>query len=293
MEKKKYTSLIQEAKTFDELESLKQGFLQECSAQYNRIAVANTLSKITNFGDAKAMFESTLPSLMKVKGGKTLINKFAKTIKENKSLKTLYAYHEGLKDNVNVDAKKNYITEALAISEPVNTNEYETGLSKIVNLVTESFKLIGVDAVLANVKHDEKAQMLGESLVYLASTKKNIRNLNEYISHLNRVSDNLVENTVPTINTNSTLEEIVAEMKGSLTTTSLDSIFESENKAQAFNDAKTVCLEMISAQKEYVNDDELRAKLNEMENKLNKKVYNYDTYTKDMLYMTELQEVLK
>lgn len=293
MEKIQYKKLIQTAKTFDELEALKEGFLNECKLQSDKIAVANMIGQIKNFGDAKAMFESTIPSLLKMKGGKALINKFATIVKENHSLKTLYAYHEGLKSNTNTDAKKNYITEALAISQPIDKDVYLTGVKKIVSLIAEAFKLIGNETILETVKHDTNSQMLGESLVYLATTKKNIKNLNEYISHINRVSDNITENTVPTINVDATLEEIVSEMRGKINANSVDSIFEATNKEEAFATAKKACLNMIAAQKNLAGDTDVRNKLNEMEQKLAKKTYDFNSYTKDMLYMTELQEVLK
>ena len=293
MEKIQYKKLIQTAKTFDELEALKEGFLNECKLQSDKIAVANMIGQIKNFGDAKAMFESTIPSLLKMKGGKALINKFATIVKENHSLKTLYAYHEGLKSNTNTDAKKNYITEALAISQPIDKDVYMTGVKKIVSLIAEAFKLIGNETILETVKHDTNSQMLGESLVYLATTKKNIKNLNEYISHINRVSDNITENTVPTINVDATLEEIVSEMRGKINANSVDSIFEATNKEEAFATAKKACLNMIATQKNLAGDTDVRNKLNEMEQKLAKKTYDFNSYTKDMLYMTELQEVLK
>lgn len=293
MNKNQYKTIIQKAKSFDELETLKENFLNECSVQYNKIAVANMLGQITNFGDAKAMFESTIPTLLKTKGGKKLINKFASIVKENKSLKTLYALHEGLNRSNDADAKKNYITEALTITKPISTDMYMTGVKNIVSLVAEAFRLIGDDAVLQTVKHDNNSKMLGESLVYLATTKKNIKNLNEYITHINRVSENITESKDHIYNIDATLEEIVSEMKEKTTTNAVDSIFETEDKEQSFAMAKKACLDIIASQKRNAVDNDIYNKLNEMETKLSKKNYNFDSYTKDMLYMTELQEVLK
>lgn len=293
MNKNQYKTIIQKAKSFDELEALKENFLNECSVQYNKIAVANMLGQITNFGDAKAMFESTIPMLLKTKGGKKLINKFASIVKENKSLKTLYALHEGLNRSDSADAKKNYITEALTITKPISTDMYMSGVKNIVSLVAEAFKLLGDNIVLQTVKHDNKSQMLGESLVYLATTKKNIKNLNEYITHMNRVSENITESENCTYNIDTTLEELVSEMKEKTSSNTVDSIFETDNKEKSFATAKKVCLEMIASQKSTATDNDIYNKLNEMEAKLSKKTYNFDSYTKDMLYMTELQEVLK
>lgn len=293
MNKNQYKTIIQKAKSFDELEALKENFLNECSVQYNKIAVANMLGQITNFGDAKAMFESTIPMLLKTKGGKKLINKFASIVKENKSLKTLYALHEGLNRSESADAKKNYITEALTITKPISTDMYMSGVKNVVSLIAEAFKLLGDNIVLQTVKHDNKSQMLGESLVYLATTKKNIKNLNEYITHMNRVSENITESENCTYNIDATLEELVSEMKEKTSSNTVDSIFETDNKEKSFATAKKVCLEMIASQKSTATDNDIYNKLNEMEAKLSKKNYNFDSYTKDMLYMTELQEVLK
>ena len=50
---------------------------------------------------------------------------------------------------------------------------------------------------------------------------------------------------------------------------------------------------MINNQKSLTQDKEVLFKLTEMENKLQNKNYSYDTFTKDVFYMKELQDVLK
>ena len=293
MEKKNYKTLVQNAKTFVELENIKNDFLNECAKQHDLIAVSQITENIKNFGDAKAIFECITPSLLKVKGGKTLINKYAKVIKENQSLKTLYAYHEGINANKTALEKKNYITEALSISNPINTVEYANGMAKIINVLTEGFALIGAETVLKTVKTNTQTSLVSESMYYLASQKKNLKNLNEYIAHINAVSDNIVENVTPSINVNTTLEDIVSEMKGKISNNTIDEIFTTENKEVTFAENKKVCLEMISQQKMMTTDNDVRLKLHEMESKLKEKRYDFNSYTKDMLYMSELQEVLK
>jgi hypothetical protein len=128
---------------------------------------------------------------------------------------------------------------------------------------------------------------------FYMQTKKNIKNINEYITHMNRVSENITESENCTYNIDATLEELVSEMKEKTSSNTVDSIFETDNKEKSFATAKKVCLEMIASQKSTATDNDIYNKLNEMEAKLSKKNYNFDSYTKDMLYMTELQEVLK
>lgn len=293
MKNTNYKQIIQQANTLAELENIKNDFISECQKRESKIKVSEMLHKIDNFGLAKNVFESITTSLLSKKGGKGLINKYVSIIKENNSLKTLYAYHEGLNENETSISKKSYITEALSIATPIDNKEYIKGVGQIINLISESFKLLGDDFVLNNIKIDENAKMLGDSLVYLSTTKKTIKNINEYISHINKVTDTIVENNVKTINVDSTLEEIVSEMNKKNDNVNINEIFSVEDKESVFKNTKNICIEMISYQKKQNSDNEIVGKLNEMEEKLSKKEYNYDTFTKDMLYMTELQEVLK
>lgn len=293
MKNKTYMEKILKANTLEELSQVKASFLSECKKREQRIAVSNILSKVDNFCGAKAMFESLIVPLMGKKEGKNLINKYTKTIKENKSLKTLYTYYEGLNENNSVDSKKAYITEALSLTTPINYNEYVKGVGNIVSIISEAFNMLGDEYVLNNVSNDDKAKLIGESLVYLATTKKNIKNLNEYMSHIDNVSDNIVENTLKDINVDLSLEDIVSEIKKTNENVLINDIFNTDDKEKTFTESKKLCLKMIEEQKSHTKDSEITDKLNEMYNKLSKKEYTFETFTTDMIYMSELQEVLK
>jgi hypothetical protein len=293
MKQTNYMQTISKANTLEELTQIKESFLSECKKREQTILVSNILGQINDFCGAQAIFESMIVPLMGKKGGKNLINKYTKVIKENKSLKTIYAYNEGLKENKTTDAKKAYITEALSLSAPIHYNEYVKGVGEVVSLISEAFKMLGNDYILENVSYDNKAESIGSSLLYLSTTKKNIRNLNEYISHIDNVSENITESKDVTVNVDLSLDEIVSEMTQKVKNTDVDNIFNTDNKEKTFCEAKNVCLTMIKNQKEQTNDEEISAKLTEMETKLIKKQYTFETFTKDMLYMTELQEVLK
>ena len=288
-----YIQIIKSIKNMDEMNELKNNFLNECKKHENKIAVSNILHNIDNFCSAKTIFETLAPSLLSKKNGKNIINKYVNIIKENKSLKTIYAYYEGLKYNKTPETKKNYIVEALSISKPINYNEYVKGVGDILNVISESFKLLGYDYVLENIKNDVSSSTINESLLYLSTTKKNIKNLNEYISHLNKVTNDINESKTNDINVNLSLEEVVSEMNAKINTDNIDSIFTTENKEGSFKECKDICLEMIKKQKNNTTDNEIISKLLEMETKLLKKQYVYETFTKDMIYMKELQEVLK
>lgn len=293
METKKYSkNMIQNVNTLEELNVLKSNFLNECTKREQTINVANLLSKITNFGCAKTMFESMIPSLLPKKEGKKIIKNYVNIIKENKSLKTIYSYYEGLNENKNSDAKKTFILEALTIGKPINYNEYVLGVGKVINLISESFKILGNEFVLNNVSLNESSKSIGDSLVYLTTTKKTVKNLNEYFSHIDNVCDNIITETKENINVDATLEELVAEMHNKRNS-SMNNIFETDNKKESFDKEKNKCLKMISNQIKENTDKDILTKLVEMENKLSRKNYQFETFTKDMLYMNELQEVLK
>ena len=291
----KYTNYMQNlsnATTVEEVSQIKETFLAECKKREQKILVSNILGKVDNFCTAQNMFESMIVPLMKEKGGKQLINKYVKVIKENTSLKTLYAYSEGLKDNNTSDTKKAYITEALSLSNPIKYNEYVKGVGNIVNLIAEAFAILGDEYVLENVSYDENRGAIGNSLLYLASTKKNIKNLNEYISHMDVVSEIITENKTNSVDIDLTLGEIVSEMTQKMNS-NVENIFSTDNKEKTFCECKEMCLNLINQQIQKNSDKEVLDKLHEMENKLTNKHYVFETFTKDMLYMTELQEVLK
>lgn len=292
METKYNTTMIHKANTLEELETLKNNFLNECTKREQKIKVSNLLHKISDFGCAKTIFESMIPSLLSKKEGKSIINKYVKTIKENKSLKTIYSYYEGLNENKTADSKKTYIIEALSIGTPVHYNEYVDGVGKMINLISESFKVLGDDFVLKNVSLDEKSKLIGESLLYLSTTKKSVKNLNEYFSHIDTVCENIVKENKENINLDLTLSELVSEMHNKKNE-DLNKIFNNENKEEIFKEEKNKCLNLLHKQIKENTDKEVVNRLTEMETKLNEKYYKFDTFTKDMLYMNELQEVLK
>lgn len=293
MKKNEYKKIIQETKTLSELDKLKKDFLLECSKREQKINVAEIISNISNFGVAKHIFESIITPLLSKKEGKKIINNYVKVIKENKSLKTLYAYYDLLKNAQNSDKKKTYITEALSMAKPINNEEYINGLGKLINVIIEGFNVLGDEYIVNNVKSDEKSKKICESLIYLSTTKKNIKNLNEYMNHIDKVSDIVTESIENDIDIDKTLKEIIDDVKEQPLKENIDNIFQTDDKEKTFDENKTICMEMISKQKENnKNNPEVTSKLNEIESKLNKKNYTFESFTKDILYMKELQEVL-
>lgn len=290
--KNKYTQELKNINSLEELNIFKEEFLNECEIRAKKISVSNILNQIDNFCSAKTIFESMIIPLMKKNEGKKLINKYIKTIKENKSIKTIYAYYEGINNNKKPEDKRTYIVEALSITKPIHYNEYVKGVGDIIKIIVESFKLLGDEFVLNNIEINEKNKQINESLIYLSTTQKNIKNLNEYHSHINNLTNEIHE-TTNVININSTLEEIISEMKKNVNDFNIKNILETDNKEKTFKENKQICLEMIEKQKKINTDIDVISKLDEIESKLSKKEYVYETYTKDMLYMSDLQEILK
>lgn len=290
---KKYIQVIQGTKTLSDLNQIKEDFLAECKKHECKIMVSNLLGSIDNFCSAKHIFETMAIPLMSKRGGKKLINNYTKIIKENESLRTLYAYHEGLTDNDNSNAKKAYITEALVIGNPVKHSEYIKGIGDLIGIISEAFKLLGDEYVLNNISNKPELKEICESLLFLATHKKNIVNLNEYINHIDRVSSMVNESKNDSIDANLPLGDIVDKLKNNKANNIVEIVFNTNDREKAFNQTKDICMEMICKQKNSTDDTSIYDKLNEMESKLSKKEYNFDTFTKDMLYMIELQEVLK
>ena len=284
---------IKKTNTIEELNKLKEKFISECNKREKRILVSEMINNIQDFITAKNVFESIIVPLMSQKGGKGIINKYTKVIKENKTLKTLYAYNEGLNENKTIESKKTYITEALSLGNKVNSNDYNNGMSKIISIISEAFNLLGDEYILENVIIDKKDKTLCESLYYLSTTKKSIKNLNDYMRHIDTVSDTVNESKNTEIDIDLTLDDVVKKITKNNISENINSIFDTEDKEKTFTETKQVCLEMLNKQKLSTDDTDIISELNEIEGKLNQKKYTFDTFTKDMIYMTELQELLK
>lgn len=285
--------LIKEARTIEQLDKMKGDFLIECKKQENKILAKELLNSINDFVNQKNIFESLATNIMNKRGGKNLINRYINEMKENKSLKTMYTLHEGLNNNSTSESKKVYITEALNITKQINEKELLSGSKKLNSFIKEAFEILGDEFVLENVSIDEKSKTISESLKYLTTTKKNIVNLNEYMNHIDNVSDIVAESKNSDINVDLSLDEVVNKFKATTVKESVEDIFNTDNKEEAFRKNKQICLEMITNQKKKTEDSDIISELNKMEEKLGNKHYTFETYTKDMLYMTELQEILK
>ena len=154
--------------------------------------------------------------------------------------------------------------------------------------------MIGDKTVLDIVTINDETRIVNESIDYLASTPKTVKNINKYISCVNAASETLVESKQnDEFNVDVTLDEMLQNKNNSNAQNVMESIFDdSSDKEATFEKTKTDCLTMIKEQRNSCKDAEISTKLDEMAQKLSKKSYNYDTYTKDMLFMSELQEVL-
>ena len=279
--------------SFDELENVKNTFLIECEKHHDKLTVNNLVESINNITDAQSIFESIIPSLMSKKDGKKYINGYINILKENESLKTIYSLYEGLKRSNDSDSKKIFITEALSLSKPIDIKEYDKGIEKIKCFFKETFEMLGSKIVLNTIKIDNDSKLIGESLCYLSTTKKNIKNLNEYFKHINIVSNVLNEEINNNIDVNLTLNDIVKNINENSQITDISDLLTSNDKLSTFTNLKENCLKMLKEYKTVATDNDVILKLTEMEIKLNEKQYNYQSFTKDILYMCELNEILK
>lgn len=277
-----------------ELTKMKEQFINECAEQESRLQVAERIGEIRSFGDIKIMFESLIPELLGKPAGKRLINTYTKTLKENRSLKTLYGLHAGLGDNETADKRRVFMQEALSLCKDFDRTEYLEGMRKLSRLMSESMRELNPILVLEKTAVSDTDKYVNESVLYLASNKKSLKNLNDYTKHMDIVSENKNPTPASPFNVNEDLASIFETFKaknGSKEET-FTAFLETDNKEQAFQDMKAMCLEALNSQKQNTQDTATLQKLSEMESKLRAKSYCYESYTKDMIHMSDLQSIL-
>lgn len=287
-------STIKNTFSRSELSKLQEQFANECAEQDCRLQVAERIGEIRSFGDIKMMFESLIPSLLGKPNGKRLINAYTRTIKENKSLKTLYGIYDGINENTDSNKRRVFMQEALGLCENFDNVQYLEGMRSLSKLISESMRELSPSLVLEKTNLQNTDKCVNESILYLVSNKKTLKNLNDYTRHMEIVTECKAPAVTPSFNANediaSVLESFKAEKENN--PSAILGIFESDNKEETFLNMKQQCLEAIQKQKKSSQDSVTLRKLTEMEKKLEAKTYCFESYTKDMINMTDLQSVL-
>ena len=288
------------------LAALKEGLNKAIDKKIAEQELSEKLNEMKNlsFGELKCLFESTLSKIYDTNDGKKLISSYVKTIKENKSLKSLYkVYEQAVKGslNANPDISAYLISD---VCSGLDKKTLKEGEEKIYKIWVKAARLAEstiseMDAVLENNK------VLNECVSYLSKHKKTHNNLNECASKINLLSDIIANNSVEETQVNESKDnkELIADLtdilkEGQYTTwenrvlTDL-SLCELSNgsKEELFESYKQDCLNTID-EIEAEDDEDKSSRLSQMKSQLLEKKYNEETLINDLFKLSELKETL-
>lgn len=126
-----------------------------------------------NFGKTYNVLKENSEKLYQTKSGRRTLANAIKLIKENKLLKTqfdVYKAFEGMSSNVDIDA---YLNEAIQYVPELNKGELQQANKKLYNVLKEG-------KVDFNVKINNELKNLYESIEFIMTNSKNIRNIDKF-----------------------------------------------------------------------------------------------------------------
>lgn len=306
----KYINLnkqIAESKNISEIENIKN----EVDKLYNSHIFSLKLNEKFNtindmsFGDVKCIFEKISTDLFKSKNGRLKINEFINTIKENKSLMNMYILHESICSPNYISDAKLFLNEALSLIGNINKKDLKEGVNKLSNIISTSINYIDVNDTNIDSIFNSETKSLNESIDYIATNKKTIKNLSTYTNKINEVS-NFIEEHLPKIkiseNKCKDIDELTEKLINDFNSKYSDKISVNESdiiktyastndKKTVFEVYKTECIELIDSVINNSNE-EVGQRLTEMKDKISKKIYNEETLDTDITYLIDLKNTL-
>ena len=144
-----------------------------------------------SFGYIKESFENLSTKLFKTSDGKSVMNRYAGAIKENKSLSALHRLYENIrKANSNMDL--DYFVGSLCETNwNVKPTELKNGLDKLSRIVAEGYILVGegADKYLGNVN-----DKLDGAIEFIAENRIGQKNLVKYSEAVKIIRETVEKN---------------------------------------------------------------------------------------------------
>ena len=298
---------INSIKTQSELNEFKNIVNEAFEKRANFISlceVADNASK-KSFGYIKEAFETISPTLFNITGGRPLIYKYMKTIKENNNLTKLHGLHETVR-KANGDTDIDFLTENI-----INTNwgvdkkTLKEDVYKLGKVLAEGILLIGNDAKeLVSISENVK---LNKALSFIAENQKTNRNLTKYSDAVKIISEHIANNPKQNVfekididtYANNLLEAFNKKYTSDLTEDDwkvLKEINQSKDKEEVFNKFKQECVNKLTeAENKYKNEgaNEEQQKVCAVLEKINKKTFVLENITADICGFAEITKIFE
>ena len=273
-----------------------------------RIAKARVNEEISSLSDLTLggiinVFEGITDKLYEAKGGKKLIAKYVKTIRESKALSNAYSTYEIIYKAPNVTNSQLFLSEAISMSKCADKKAYNEAKAKLASVVSECVKLVGTSSedISANA---HKNDTINEAVEYLLLNEKKHSNLSEYVNKFDFVKTALEEGMRPLSENkeNLTGKELIENLneefsglkdyeKETLKDITLALLSESDF-SQLFESYKNKCVEKLDEYIENTDSFETRSHFEQMKSQLLGKEFKQESIYEDLFTLAELSKTL-
>lgn len=300
--------IINSFKTISEVENYRDTILEACKS---RIDYLQTLTKAANlseknFGYIKECFEAMSPELFNLKEGKQILNKYTKTIKENKNLSSLHKIYETIR-KAGKDTDVDFLMKSLPETKwDIDKKTVNEDVKKLGKILAEGYIMLGqekADSILP-----KENTYLYKAVNYIAENQISKSNLLECSDAIKIIKSNIlqkdgVKNVFESKDldelANELLEEFNKKYSDSLSaeeTNVLKEIASSEDRESIFNKYKASCIEKITEAKikfEKSGDSNSSNRLASVMEQVNNKAYNLETIGEDVCNLIELSNIFE
>ena len=258
-----------------------------------------------SFGYLKESFENMSPKLFKSSNGKAVMNKYAKVIKENKSLSALHKLYENIRkahSGIDIDY---FVGTLCETNWNVKEKELNEGMEKLAGIVAEGYIVVGEGASkylgTENDRLDGAIEFIAENKV----EQKNIVKYSEAVAVIREAVEkngNIADSFKKETDLDKTIEDLVAkyskdeysdeEEKDALT----NQIARSGDEETVFVNKKTDCLKSLGEAIKKYEDGEHEEELNTLKKiheQVSAKSYNPETIGPDICNFVEMSKLFE
>lgn len=298
---------INDIKSLEELDAY-QNKLNEAFETRRRVLNLVTEAKEVggkSFGYLKESFENMSPKLFKSNEGKTVMNKYARVIKENKSLSSLHKLYENIRKahgGIDLDYFVGTICET---NWNVKEKELNEGMQKLADIVAEGYIVVGEGA--AKYLGTENDRLDG-AIEFIAENKVGQKNIVKYSEAVKVIREavekngNIADSFKKETDLDKTIEDLVAKYSKEEYTDEeekdmlANQIARSGDEETVFIKKKTECVDSLDeAIKKYSdgNHEEELNTLKKIHEQVSAKSYNPETIGPDICNFVEMSKLFE
>lgn len=254
-------------------------------------------------GTINCLFESVSDKLYSTKRGKSLIGKYVRAIKENKTLCKEFSLYNFVRYPKCVNDANLYLSEAVKLCGDVRNSKCLSAENKMKQIVKEC--LIETNATTEEIQNVIDAHKINEDVKYILKNTQTWGNLDVYTDKFSNIVKHINENK-PTQVVSESNDKSVKELVGELNETFNNDLKEWENRvikdlsyANMANADKKVLFETykkdcLDALNEHIDESSVedKSQMFAMKTQLESKQYNADTIVDDLFKFSELKSVI-